>query len=75
MREFFTYGSVRGAARKGRSLPRLTMIECQVSSDKWIRNEKKEMKKKITVPILCAMLFALCLTVGAQQTSQRKSLA
>jgi len=23
MREFFTYGSVRGAARKGRSLPRL----------------------------------------------------
>src|SRR4029453_5576284 len=24
MREFFTYGSVRGAARKGRSLPRLT---------------------------------------------------
>ena len=29
MREFFTYGSVRGAARKGRSLPRLrsTMAE------------------------------------------------
>jgi hypothetical protein len=31
MREFFTYGSVRGAARKGRSLPRLRRGECQVS--------------------------------------------
>src|SRR4029450_7138762 len=29
MREFFTYGSVRGAARKGRSLPRLTEVRDQ----------------------------------------------
>jgi len=40
MREFFTYGSVRGAARKGRSLPRLRGGEGQVSSDGWIEAEK-----------------------------------
>jgi ABC-type uncharacterized transport system substrate-binding protein len=37
-----------------------------VSSDKWI----KAMKKKIMVLTLCAMLFALCDSVDAQQTGK-----
>jgi len=41
--------------------------ECQVSSDKWIETEKKDMKKKITVLTLCALLFALCKSAAAQQ--------
>ena len=41
--------------------------ECQVSSDKWIRDEKKDMKKKITILALCAMLFALSYSASAQQ--------
>ena len=31
------------------------------------RDRKKDMKKKITVFILCAMLFALCVSAEAQQ--------
>jgi putative ABC transport system substrate-binding protein len=37
-----------------------------VSSDEW-REAKKNMKKKITVLTLCAMLFALCSPAEAQQ--------
>ena len=44
--------------------------ECQVSSDKWIETEKKHMKKKITLLILCAMLFALCSSAEAQQSGK-----
>src|SRR4030095_11229752 len=39
MREFFTYGSVRGAARKGRSLPRLTEISVR---GQWFRNQRAD---------------------------------
>jgi hypothetical protein len=35
-----------------------------VSSDKWIETEKKDMKEKITVLALCAMLFALCVSAA-----------
>ena len=34
------------------------------------RDRKKDMKKKITVLTLCAMLFALCLPAGAQQQAK-----
>ena len=37
-----------------------------MSSDEWIEAEKN-MKKKITVLALCAMLFALCVSAEAQQ--------
>jgi hypothetical protein len=37
-----------------------------VSSDK-SRNIEEDMKKEIIVLALCAMLFALCVTVQAQQ--------
>ena len=40
-----------------------------MSSDKWIETEK-DMKKKITVLALGAMLFALCGSVDAQQTGK-----
>jgi putative tryptophan/tyrosine transport system substrate-binding protein len=40
--------------------------ECQVSSDKWIETEKN-MKKKIMILTLCAMLFALSSSAEAQQ--------
>jgi ABC-type uncharacterized transport system substrate-binding protein len=40
--------------------------ECQVSSDEWKETEKN-MKRKITVFTLCAMLLALSLPVRAQQ--------
>jgi putative tryptophan/tyrosine transport system substrate-binding protein len=40
--------------------------ECQVSSDKWIESER-DMRKKITVLTLSAMLFALCVPAEAQQ--------
>jgi putative ABC transport system substrate-binding protein len=34
------------------------------------RDREKDMKKKITVPILCAVLLALCLPASAQQTKK-----
>jgi putative ABC transport system substrate-binding protein len=34
------------------------------------RAAKKNMKRKVTVPALCAMLFALCLSAAAQQPTQ-----
>ena len=40
-----------------------------MSSDEWIRAEKN-MKKKITVLALCAMLFALCGSAEAQQPTK-----
>jgi putative ABC transport system substrate-binding protein len=40
--------------------------ECQVSSDKW-KEAEKNMKRKITVLALCAMLFSLCSFAQAQQ--------
>jgi putative ABC transport system substrate-binding protein len=40
-----------------------------VSSDKWVKKGKK-MKKKITAPALCAVLFALCIPAQAQQPKQ-----
>ena len=43
--------------------------ECQVSSDKRI-GEEKNMKKKITILTLCAMLFAPCSFADAQQTGK-----
>src|SRR5215510_8857421 len=42
----------------------------QASSDKWIEAEKKHMKEKIRVLTLCAMLFALCVSVDAQQAGK-----
>ena len=45
-----------------------------MSSDKEIETEK-DMKKKITVLTLCAMLFALCFTVGAQQSTNVPRIA
>ena len=41
-----------------------------MSSDKRIEAEKNDMKKKITVLTLCAMLFALCSSADAQQTGK-----
>jgi putative ABC transport system substrate-binding protein len=38
-----------------------------VSSVEWIESEKKDMKKKIFFLTFCAMLFALCSSVEAQQ--------
>jgi len=43
--------------------------ECQVSSDEWVEPEK-DMKKKIAVFTLCAMLFALCSSAEAQQAEK-----
>jgi putative ABC transport system substrate-binding protein len=43
--------------------------ECQVSSDEWF-GMKKNMKKKLTVIALCAMLFALSVNVEAQQPAK-----
>ena len=40
-----------------------------MSSDKWIETEKN-MKTKITVLTLCAMLFALCSSADAQQPTK-----
>jgi hypothetical protein len=40
-----------------------------VSSDER-REAKKNMKKKVTLPAVCAMLFALCGSVDAQQTGK-----
>ena len=37
-----------------------------MSSDKWIETEKN-MKRKLTALTLCAMLFAFCVPVSAQQ--------
>jgi hypothetical protein len=37
-----------------------------VSSDRW-REAELNMKKKITLLTLCAMLFALCFSASAQQ--------
>jgi putative ABC transport system substrate-binding protein len=41
-----------------------------VSSDEWIETEKKDMKKKITVVTLCAMVFALRGSIEAQQPTK-----
>jgi putative ABC transport system substrate-binding protein len=41
-----------------------------VSSVEWIESEKKDMKKKIFFLTFCAMLFALCSSVEAQQTGK-----
>ena len=41
-----------------------------MSSVEWIESEKKEMKKKIFFLTFCAMLFALCSSVEAQQTGK-----
>jgi len=43
--------------------------ECQVSSVEGQRAEKN-MQRKITVLTLCAMLFALCLPIQAQQAGK-----
>jgi putative tryptophan/tyrosine transport system substrate-binding protein len=43
--------------------------ECQVSSDEWI-GEEKNLKKKIAVLTLGALLFALCGSADAQQTGK-----
>ena len=40
------------------------------SSDKWNETAAKDMKTKITVLTLCAMLFALCVSAEAQQTGK-----
>ena len=40
-----------------------------MSSNEWI-GEEKNMNKKITVLTLCVMLFALCVSVEAQQTGK-----
>src|SRR5215831_10916102 len=60
MRESFTYGSVRGAARKERSLPRLKIDRRQEVG----RHDKK---LKLVPYAFCAMLFALCFSAEAQQ--------
>jgi putative tryptophan/tyrosine transport system substrate-binding protein len=38
-----------------------------VWSDKGIETERKDVKKKITVLTLCAVLLALCFSASAQQ--------
>ena len=38
-----------------------------MSSDEWIESREKDMKRKITVLTLCAMLFTLCSSAEAQQ--------
>ncbi len=43
--------------------------ECQVSSDEWIEAEKN-MKRRITVLTLCALLYALSFSVQAQQAGK-----
>jgi hypothetical protein len=50
-------------------------VECQVSSDKVDGDREKNMKIKITVLILCAMLFALCLPADAQQLTGKLPLS
>ena len=47
--------------------------ECQVSSDKSIETEKN-MKNKITLFILSALLFALCFSVEAQQPAKVRKI-
>src|SRR5262249_43430490 len=42
----------------------------RVIHHQWIEPEEKSMKKKITVLTLCAMLFALCGPVEAQQSKK-----
>jgi putative tryptophan/tyrosine transport system substrate-binding protein len=44
--------------------------ECQVSSDECIETEEKDVKKKITVLTLCAMLFVLCPSASAQPSGK-----
>jgi len=44
--------------------------ECQVSSDKWIKTEQRNMKTRITVLTLCAMLFAHWFPAQAQQPTK-----
>src|SRR5215469_5627429 len=54
MRESFTYGSVRGAARKERSLPRLTA-------------QRKSVLKEIVCVVFGALLLALGSSAEAQE--------
>src|SRR5215471_7335733 len=68
MRESFTYGSVRGAARKERSLPRLTEVRDQTS--KIGKAGRRAMTKKIIVLALCSLLLAPRWTVDAQQPAK-----
>jgi putative ABC transport system substrate-binding protein len=49
---------IGGSSEKGR-----------VSSDEW-KEKEENMKKKITVLTFCAMLFALCVPVAAQQPTK-----
>jgi putative tryptophan/tyrosine transport system substrate-binding protein len=63
MREFFTYGSVRGAARQGRSLPRLKNGTRQQAAG----NSKR---LKLLVCALSATLFAPCSFADAQQPAK-----
>ncbi len=49
---------IGGSSEKGR-----------VSSDEW-KEKEENMKKKITVLTFCAMLFALCVPVAAQQPAK-----
>ena len=44
--------------------------ECEASSGKSIEAEKEVVKKTIAVLTLCAMLFALCGSVDAQQPTK-----
>jgi putative ABC transport system substrate-binding protein len=44
--------------------------ECQVSSDRVDQDRAKDMKTKITVLTLCAMLLAFCASADAQQTGK-----
>src|SRR5215469_526112 len=57
MRESFTYGSVRGAARKERSLPRLTA-------------QRKSAHKEIVCVVFGVLSLALGSPAGAQQLSK-----
>ena len=47
--------------------PYLPWGECQVPSGKLNLDRQKDMKKKTTIVSLCALLFALCGSVSAQQ--------
>jgi ABC-type uncharacterized transport system substrate-binding protein len=46
------------------------VIKWEGASVKWIETEKKTMKKKVTVLSLCAVLFAPCWPIQAQQTGK-----
>ena len=58
-RKFLRFRRMRAA--KGDQVRRAVSDECRVES------AEKNMKKKITILTLCAMLFALCFSAEAQQ--------